>query len=590
MMPAAAPMSPTPTTSASSAARQPGPWLRRIEGLNVLKVAGSPYQMGKQHGELLGDAVRRGPIPYYRTYLERMMGRAGWGPLAPLAWPLVQRLVGDRVVRALPDYARDAICGLADGAGLDRRELLEGCALPDSLLWVASRVMQLKGVGPAMHHRLALGLGCTSAIAWNGATRDGKLLHARNFDYHGVACWPETTTVIFHEPDEGLRYVSVAAAGVLLGGVTAMNEAGLTLTVHQHMFTDRTALGGTPIGCVGDEIMRKAHDLDEAEAILRAQRPIGCWTYLVTDGHRREVMCWEENPERQALVRRGGAAEEGLAAQAPRETFGYANIYLDRELGDTEKNLYGSYWRNNLGRHRRAGQLLQQQAGGLDPDAMAAILADQGDGACRVAAAIGMVMTVGSVVFRPEDGVFWVGSGAAPTSQRPFVPFDLHGERHAPEHGTVVGGVASDPVAAEAYEAYRRAYLAYFDDHDVPAARAHAERAAALEPSQPLWHALVGLLSLRLGDGAAAFPAFSRCLDLGHEHEERIASFHLWRGRAADLSGRREQGLRDYRAALGHHADPPVHRAATQGLKRPFDTRRALHIDVDLTYIDVVTP
>ena len=579
---------PIPTTSSSRPAtplpRERGPWLRHVDGLHVLKVSGSPYEMGRQHGELLSDEVRRGPIPYYRTYLERMLGRAGWGRLAPLAWPLVQRLVGDRVVRAFPDYARDAIRGLADGAGIDHRELLEGCALPDSLLWVASRVMQLRGIGPAMHHRLALGLGCTSAIAWNGATKDGKLLHARNLDYHGVACWPDTATVIFHEPDEGLRYVSVAAAGVLLGGVTAMNEAGLTLTVHQHMFTDRTALGGMPIGCVGDRIMREAHDLDEAEAILRAQRPIGCWTYLVTDGHRREVLCWEENPERQAPFRkRDGDGADG-------HTFGYANIFLDRELGDTEKNLYGSYWRHNLGRHRRANQLLRDQAGSLDPDAMTAILADQGDGECRVSSAIGMVMTVGSVVFRPEDGVFWVAAGKAPTSQRPFVPFDLHGERHAPEHGTVRGGVASDPTAAAAYEAYRQAYLAYFDDHDLPAARGHAERARALEPDQPLWHAMVGLLSLRLGDGDGAFGAFSRCLELGHPHEERVAAFHLWRGRAADLRGRRELGLRDYRAALGHHADPPVHRAASRGLKRAFDARRARRIDVDLTYIDVVDP
>lgn len=563
----------------SSAKRAPY-FKTRVEGLNVLKLSGSHYDMGRQHGELLREEVRRGPIPYYRTYLEHMMGRAGWGPLAPLAWPLVQRLVGDRVAGAFPEYATDAIRGLADGAGLDYRELLEGCSFPDAMVWVASRVMQAKRVGPAMHHRLALGIGCTSAIAWGDATRDGKLMHARNFDYHGVECWPEQASVIFHEPTEGLRYVSVSSAGVLMGGITAMNEAGLSLTVHQHMFTDKTRLGGIPVGCVGDLIMRQARSLDDAEAILRAHRPIGCWTYLVTDGPRREVLCWEENPDRQTVVVRGG----------DRETFGYTNIYLDRELGDTEKNLYGSYWRHNHARYERVNELMQRKLGTLDPNAMAAILADQGGTEDSIGTAIGMVMTVGSVVFRPEDGVLWVGSGVAPTSQRPFIPFDLRGERHAPELGTLTGGVREAGPARDAYEQYRQAYIAYMDDHDVTRARSLMESAAELDDNQALFHCLCGLLALQQGDGERAFSALSRSLDIGHVHPERLAAFHLWRARALDVAGRREEGLRDYRRSLGHHADEPVREAARRGLQKPYTKKRASAVDIDFTYVDVVAP
>lgn len=569
--------SPTPSPTAR---RARGPWHRRVEGLHVLKLVGSHYEMGRQHGELLRDVIPGGPIPYYRTYLERMMGRAGWGPLAPLAWPLVQRFVGDEVVAAFPDYARQAIRGLAEGAGLDEKQLLEGCSLPDSLLWVAARVMKLQRVGPAAHHRVALGLGCTSAIAWGSATADGKLLHARNLDYHGVDCWPKTAAVIFHEPDEGHRYVSVSAAGVLMGGVTAMNEAGLTLTVHQHMFTDQARLGGTPIGCVGDLVMRRASSLDEAEAILRAHRPIGCWTYLITDGHRREVLCWEEDPQRQAVVHRGG--EES--------TFGYANIYLDPELGATEQALYGSYWRHNQARHARVNALLGRAKGRLEPNSMAAILADQSDGACRISESIGMLMTVGSVVFRPEDGVLWIGAGPAPTSRQRFVPFDLSREDHVPEHGVLDGGLDDDPTSAEAFEAYRQAYVAYVDDRDVEAAFRHAQRARDHQPDQSLFQVLVGLLALQLGRAGEAVDALSEALALGHHHPERRASFHLWRGRAADLRGARDDARRHYRLALGHHADGPVHRAAKRGLRKPYDARRARGLDIDFTYVDVVNP
>ncbi len=576
---------PNHSSPSSSAQRAKGPWHRRIPGLHVLKLKGSHYEMGRQHGEMLADEIRRGPIPYYRTYLERMMGRSGLGAVTPVAWSLAQQLVGTRVRAGLPGYALEAITGMAQGAGLDLRQTLQGCTMPDTLLWVASRMMQLRGVGPAVHHRLALGMGCTSAIAHGEATADGKLLHARNFDYHGVECWPRSTAVVFHEPDEGLRYVSIGAAGVLLGGVTAMNEAGLTLTVHQHMFTSRTKLGGMPAGVIGDRVMREARNLDEAEEILRAHRPIGCWTNLITDGKRREVLCWEENPERQVAMRFSADDET-----SPTNTFGYANIYLDEQLGETELNLYPSYWRHNLGRMRRVNALLAKHNGTIDADRMAAFLGDEGEGNCRIATSIGMLMTVGSVVFRPEDGVFWVGAGEAPTSQRGFVPFDLQGERHAPEQGTLGGGICHDAESSEAFASYRQAYVAYLDHNDTGQALRLMQHACELQPDQPLYQCLSGLLALQQGDGRTAFAAFSRALEIGHEHPERLAQFHLWRARAADLNELRTDSCRDYRAALGQPADPAVARAAQAGLRQAFSLRRAKRIDIDFTYADVVTP
>jgi hypothetical protein len=556
-----------------------GAWHKRVEGLHVLKLRGNDYQMGHQHGRLLKGEIPQGPIPYYRAYIERLLGNTSFGPASPVVWPLLQRFVGRRVIDAFPDFVRDAVRGLADGAELDVQETLQACSMPDALLWVASRLMDVKRVGPAMHHRLALGIGCTSAIAHGGATVDGKLLHARNFDYHGVDCWPKTAAVVFHEPDDGLRYVSVSAAGVLMGGVTAMNEAGLTLTVHQHMFTAETRLGGTPIGVVGDIIMRRARSLDDAEAILAAHKPIGCWTYLISDGRTRELLCWEENPDRQVATRHGGDDT----------TFGYANIYLDEQLGSTERNLYGSYWRHNLGRQRRIRSLLEEHCGHIDPSTMASFLADAGETRCRIASSIGMVMTVGSVVFRPEDGVLWVATGATPTSSNGFVPFSLGAEDHAPEHG-VLEPESADEAARSAFDAYRTAYLDYLDRSDPDGARSNMARACALQPEQPLFHVLHGLLSLQLNDGDAAFASLSRALLLGHDHPERLATFHLWRARASDLRGRRQEGLRDYRAALGHHGDPPVLAAARRGLRQAYGLSQARRMDIDFTYADVVAP
>lgn len=554
--------------------------LTRVGDVHVLKVAGSSYDMGYQHGVLLADEIRRGPIPYYRAMVEKLLGRGTLGPLSSLVYPAIQKTLGRQVAKALPDFCRETLVGVADGAGLDRQVFLDGCTMPDSVLWVVARMLQLRGHGPAVAHRIALELGCTSAVAWGDATRDGMLLHARNFDYHGVSCWPSTKTVIFHEPDRGQRYVSVAAAGVALGGITAMNEAGLTLTVHQHMFTDKTKMGGVPIGIVGDLVMRDAQSLDDAQRILEAHRPIGCWTYVVTDGKRREVMCYEENPERRAVRRVDG--DSG--------TFGYANIYLDEKLGETEVSFYGSYWRHNQGRHERVNALLEERRGSLDPQGMASILGDTGSTSCRVRDSIAMVMTVGSVVFRPEDGTLWVGTGEAPTSHGAFVPFSIAAGGHDPDKGELVVGEHLEAEQKDAFERFRRSYVAYVDDNDPCVARDLMSQASALQPEQPIYASLRGLFALAASDAATAEEAFDRAIALGHPDPERIASFHLWRGRARDLVGKRAEALRDYRWALGHHADPPVHAAAKKGLRRAFTPAQARRVHVDVGLADVVQP
>ena len=551
-------------------------WLARVGDVNVLKVVGSSYDMGYQHGVLLAEQIRNGPIPYYRRMVEKLMGKGSLGPLSKVVWPTLQTTIGRRVARTVPAFALETLHGVADGAGLDRQTFIDGCTMPDSILWVAARLMQLKGHGPAVAHRIALELGCTSAVAWGDATSDGAMLHARNFDYHGVSCWPSTKTVIFHEPQEGQRYVSVAAAGIAMGGITAMNESGLTLTVHQHMFTDRTRLGGIPIGLVGDIVMREAKNLDDAERILDEHRPIGCWTYMVTDGNTKEALCYEENPDKNAPLRVRGDGG----------TFGYANIYLDEELGETEVALYGSYWRHNEGRHRRVNALLSEREGAIDPQGMAEILGDTGATGCRVRDSIAMALTVGSVVFRPEDGTLWVGTGEAPTSHGTFLPFSLAREGHAPERGELEVRAHGE----EAFERLRRTYVTYLDHEDLEGARDQIDEACELAPDQPLYHSLRGLLAIEACDAEVAEAAFDRAIALGHPDVERRASFHLWRARARDLQGRRADALSDYRRALGHYADAPVHAAAKRGLKRAYTKEQARRVHVDVGLCDVVAP
>ena len=57
---------------------------------------------------------------------------------------------------------------------------------------------------------------------------------------------------------------------------------------------------------------------------------------------------------------------------------------------------------------------------------------------------VSLALTVGSVVFRPEDGTLWVATGKAPTSQRKYLAFSLRDEDHAAQIAPLTASVRDD--------------------------------------------------------------------------------------------------------------------------------------------------
>jgi tetratricopeptide (TPR) repeat protein len=539
-------------------------------------VSGDDYEMGHQHGRLLADAMRRGPVPYFDRYVERMLAAALGARAGAVGAAILRRTVGRRIASGFPEHVRRAIEGLADGAGLDRKALLGAVTMPETYLWVLNAIRAIERPGLAPRPEIAWPtplMGCTSAVAWGAATAHGRLLHGRNFDYQGVGAWDTEQAVVFHRPRGGQPYVSISAAGVLLGGVTAMNASGLTLVVHQHMASDALQLGGVPIGVTGDQVMRHATNLDDARRILEKDRHNGCWTYVIASAKERAVLCFEVTPKRTAhRIFDGG-------------TFGYANVYLDEELGRTEHHIYPSHWRNNLARLSRSRELLAEHRGRIDENTIAGILGNPGPGACRFEHAISQLMTVASVVFDPERALVWVATGRAPVSNREYVAFDLEREAPRPDLAPLTGGQLSTQSAVEAFDAYRDAYEAYFERGDLESARKKLSQAAELAPAVALYPFVGALLALLDQDAEQAERELDRALAIGHEMPERIASFHLWRGRARDVQGRRDSALEDYRhAKSGSRA---VARAATKGIGRAWRPKR---FGVEFSLADVPLP
>ncbi|MBL8612264.1 MAG: hypothetical protein JNL38_33290, partial [Myxococcales bacterium] len=115
-------------------------WVYETRGLRVMRVKGSFYEMGRQHGALLSSEIRRGPIPYYRHFVQKLFGGGAIGRLGPALFTALQHTVGRKVAKTMPSFAIETLRGVADGAGIPFQDLLDGGTMPDSMVWLASKM------------------------------------------------------------------------------------------------------------------------------------------------------------------------------------------------------------------------------------------------------------------------------------------------------------------------------------------------------------------------------------------------------------------------------------------------------------------
>jgi tetratricopeptide (TPR) repeat protein len=103
--------------------------------------------------------------------------------------------------------------------------------------------------------------------------------------------------------------------------------------------------------------------------------------------------------------------------------------------------------------------------------------------------------------------------------------------------------------------------------------------------AEALDHFVAARLALLECDAREAEAALDCALQIGHSSGERVAAFYLWRGRARDALGRRDEARDDDRRAAD--GDENVRRAAHAGLRRACKPRR---FGIELTLADVPIP
>jgi hypothetical protein len=383
--------------------------------LLVLHLHGTQEEMGAQHGRLLREhGGGGGAFEAYRTLPERLMlaryKRSSDRVLARLLHPLVGVALG-RLERARPGHylARTRAFFAALGLPASATRYL---GVMDAFQGVVGTVTRWGFVSFGQRAASALPPACSSLVVWGDASADGRLLHARNFDFPGIGVWDRWPTVVFCNPAEGLRYGFVTTRGADVPGVTAFNEAGLTVALHTRFHRDVTFDGVTAVD-LGHEIARYAESLDDAVRIARSHRIASTWGLSVSSAR-----------ERRALILEVAASGVQVVLPAPGEEFiGTTNRYRHPALQVDEVAPTACFIEHCESRYERLRTWARR--GGLDIEDLKRMLADHGDTGTDGERAAGGVLaqpiTVKSVVVDPERQCIHVATGDVPAARGPWV-------------------------------------------------------------------------------------------------------------------------------------------------------------------------
>lgn len=167
-----------------------------LKALGIVRLEGTPEEIGKQHGTQLAPRIKIMLAEYAQNDVDPATGK----PLAK--W--LARL--NTMKPSLPEWYRQELAACAKVAGVD-----------EDLLLFSQCEGDIKGLN-----------GCTTYVAFGAATPDGKMEIGRNFDYWGLES-PKSCCVVLAvlpKPGDGHAFVSVGWTGIL-GGWTFYNEKGL---------------------------------------------------------------------------------------------------------------------------------------------------------------------------------------------------------------------------------------------------------------------------------------------------------------------------------------------------------------------------
>lgn len=234
---------------------------RFIDHVAVLSVEGSPEEIGRQTGLLMGEKADR-LLDYPRLLLRGKDGGVVWKKMVENSRKLWKNAPADH---------RKELDAFVATSGVDSDTLLVGNLMMD----------------------MYRGMGCSSLIVELQKSKTGGPLFGRNLDFHGGGLLHKYTLVTVCRPTGKRAFATVGFAG-LMGCLSGMNDAGLAVAVHEVMVSrDGSKLfnpQGVPYTFAFRRILEECKTVDEAEKLLRSIKRTTMLNLAVCDREKSAVL------------------------------------------------------------------------------------------------------------------------------------------------------------------------------------------------------------------------------------------------------------------------------------------------------------
>ncbi|MCK4347888.1 MAG: hypothetical protein KAW47_04650 [Thermoplasmatales archaeon] len=287
-----------------------GGWVEERDGVTILHVSGTHYEMGYQHGYLLREKI---PIGF--RILVDFFNDSGFS---------YEDLVGKWNVfkEYIPESYMEEMQGVVDGSELSFEEI---------------------GVLHIFHDVANL-MECCGGIAWGSATVDGKLVHLRSGDMRVFLQDPETgiylqecQVLCVREPDNGYASLYPLLCGDI-GGYGGINERGIGVGENT-CITQDTTLQGTTTSMRMRMVLDSADSAEDAIAILNSNRTCG-WNLFISDGNIPEGYVLEQTATVSYLCTHDDPVESTAPFWMIEEVMRRANCFVSPECAAMERTHY----------------------------------------------------------------------------------------------------------------------------------------------------------------------------------------------------------------------------------------------------------
>jgi len=283
-----------------------GGWLEEQDGVKILHLNGSNYQMGFQHGLLLKEEVKQN----IRAFLN--YSNISFDYLLDI-WDIMKNYV--------PQEYIDEIQGIADGAEVSFEEI------------AAANMVIIVG-----------DMGCFGISAWGNATKDGKLYHTRSFDQPFTIKDPitgkfahENSVLIVRNPDNGYASLCPSVAGTMHGG-GGFNDQGVAIGQQVCWSKDYT-LNGTPGQFRVQMVLDHASNASDAINILSTNRDLG-WNFIVSDSKIPVGYAVETTANYTYFGTHDDITEGNPPFWNIEDVVRRTNFFIDKDIANTQRNFY----------------------------------------------------------------------------------------------------------------------------------------------------------------------------------------------------------------------------------------------------------